>query len=454
MQSNDTIAAVSTAVGTAALGIIRITGEMSFDAVSKCIVEKNKFIKAESRKIMLQLFKDNETGEIIDEITIIKYKHPYSFTGEDMVEIICHGGKSIIQKIFEKLRSVGIRSAAKGEFSKRAFLNGKIDLMKAEAINAMIASNNNISRKIATRSYQGGYSQTLEEIKKEILSITAEIEAEIEFAEEDDIKEKKNDDQKIIKIIEKIEKEIDRRKAIKEIENGIKVVIAGPANAGKSTLFNKILGYERSIIYDEPGTTRDIITEKIHINDEEITLTDSAGIRKTDNEIEKIGIDRSIEEVNTAQITIWISAINEELKKEEKDVIEKLDKDKTVVILNKYDLKKNDEKENFYKEKKYEYLKISLKKDFDEKIVINKINEMIRKKNIGIELPEFITNFRHEEITEKIIIEIKNADTNWKRKEIAAFHLHNALDLVEELFGKRDREEVYNKIFSTFCVGK
>lgn len=454
MQNSSTVAAISTSLGKAALGIIRITGSDTFRLVSKCLGNSKKFNDAENRKIILQTFIENATGQIIDEVTVIKYSNPYSFTGEDMVEIICHGGISILKKIMKELKEVGIRGAEKGEFSKRAFLNGKMDLMKAEAIHALIESNNHIQSKIAINSYSGGYLKVLNETNQKLIDILAEVEAEIEFNEEDDIKENNFNINKIINIKNEIEKELSIRKKIKEVEKGIKVIIAGPANAGKSTLFNNIIGYERSIIFDEPGTTRDFISEKVTIQEKEITLIDSAGIRETLNKIENIGIEKSKREIDEAHLILWVSALNEKINRDEKEIVEKIKNKNLLVILSKSDIKTDGDKEEYYHNTGLEYIKVCLKDSENIKNIIDKIEEKINSLNNNIEIPSFIISSRQEEIVEEMQEEIESAINNWDRKEIVAYYLNNAMKGIEELLGRRDNELVYNKIFEKFCIGK
>lgn len=454
MEKDRTIAAVSTPGGTGALGIIRVTGEKTFELVSKCIKNREKFLKEEKRKIFLNSIIDQKNGEFIDEVTIIKYGNPFSFTGEDMVEIICHGGNKNIKRIMNELINAGIKNAERGEFSKRAFINGKIDLMKAEAINEMIISENEIQRKIALKFYQGKYRKNLDDIYKEIYEVLTDIEAVIEFVEEDDLKGMEIKKERIIKIRNQLEKEIKKKEKIEEVEKGLKIVIAGPANAGKSTLFNKILGYERSITYNEPGTTRDIITEKIIFKGNEVTLTDSAGIRETENKIEEIGIKKSEEEIKNAKILIWITGLDQKIEEKEKTLIEENKKTCTIVLLNKSDIAINEEKEKFFKERKIDYLKVSLFDDEDIEKIIKKIEEKVEEKENEIDIPDFIINSRHLEIAKRMEKEINSSIQEWERNEIAAYFLHNALDCLEEFNGKRDREEMYNKIFNKFCIGK
>lgn len=454
VERDRTIAAVSTPGGTGALGIIRITGEKTFELLSKCIKNREKFFKEEKRKISLNFIVDQKSGEFIDEVTIIKYGNPFSFTGENMVEIICHGGNKNIKRIMRELINAGVENAERGEFSKRAFINGKIDLMKAEAINEMIVSENEIQRKIALKFYQGRYRQEIEKIYKEVYEVLTELEAIIEFSEEDDVKRINIEKEKILKIRNQLEKEIKKREEIEEVETGIKIVIAGPANAGKSTLFNKILGYERSITYDEPGTTRDIINEKIIFKGNEVTITDSAGIRETKNKIEEIGIKKSEEEIKKAKILIWISGLDQELEEKEKSIINEKENSNTIVLLNKSDISANEEKEKYYKERKINYLKVCLFNYEDIERVIKKIEEKVVEKEEEIEIPDFVINNRHLEIAKKMIKEIECSIEEWGRYEIAAYYLHRTLNYLEEFNGKRDREEIYNNIFNKFCIGK
>jgi len=454
MEKNRTIAALSTPGGTGALAVIRITGEKTFELVSKCVKNKSKFLKEEKRKIFLNSIIDQKTGEFIDEVTIIKYGNPFSFTGEDMVEIICHGGNKNVKRIMKELINAGIKNAERGEFSKRAFINGKIDLMKAEAINEMIISENEIQRKIALKFYQGSYRKEIDNLYREINEVMTEIEATIEFEEEDDIKGINIKKGKIFEIKNRLEKEIKKKEKIEEVEKGITIVIAGPANAGKSTLFNKILGYERSITYNEPGTTRDIITEKIIIDGKEVTLTDSAGIRETENKIEEIGIRKSEEEIRKAKIIIWISGLDQKIEEKEKEIIEEKEKSSIIVILNKSDIAVNEEKEKYCKEKEINFLKVSLFNNEDVEKIIKKIEEKVLEKEEEIEIPDFVINSRHLEIIKRIKKEIESSIEEWDRNEIAAYYLHNALDCLEEFNGKRDREEIYKNIFNKFCIGK
>jgi len=449
-NNKHTITAIATPDGLGALAVIRISGTESYRVFKDCIKEKNRFEKSKPKNIVLYTF--IQDGKVVDEITAIKYCNPKSFTGEDMIEIICHGGKITVNEIIKGLIKHGARIADRGEFTRRAFESGKIDLYKAEAIRGIIESTSVIENRNALNAYYGSSLKSIEIIKEEIIEILCNIESEIEFAEEDDIKEKNNDKSKIEIVIKKIEKELKKREKIKEVGKGIKIVIAGPPNAGKSTLYNKILGYSRSIINEEAGTTRDLITEKIEVNNKTITIIDSAGIRVTENVIEREGIKKSEEAISESSIILWITSANENVYDEEKKKIEEIKNKNTLFIINKSDTNcKN--KEDFFTKENIGYIKVSLKNDSIENIE-EEIVKMVDIIKNSIELNEYVINERHEQILESINKLLKNVIEKWNQKEIAVIFLNDALKEIENLTGKINSEEMLNMIFSKFCIGK
>jgi len=450
MEQNETIVATATPDGLGALCVIRVSGSKAFSIIEKCILEKDKFSKAKPKFIQIYTFIDFKS-EPVDEITAIKYQAPKSFTGEEMVEVICHGGEYVSKEIVRIIIENGAKYADKGEFTKRAFLNGKLDLMKAESIKAIIESTNETESLIARKAYQGKYLKKIEGFKNTLLNIMSEIEAEIEFSEEDDIFNIK--DLKITKLINEIDEELQKRQKVKEIENGNKVIIAGPANAGKSTLFNRILGYQRSIIDEEPGTTRDIISERVSIKGKQVTIIDTAGIRETGNKIEKEGIQRSKKAIEQSTALIWVSSAEQKLNQLEKDIVNE-NKDRIICFINKTDLNKNREKEEFFESKNVKWMNISLLNDGMINEIINEIYVIIKKTTINFELPEIILSERHEQITKEIKKELVEAKKEWRNKEIAAYYLNIALNKIESLLGKNEKDEVVNRIFQSFCIGK
>jgi tRNA modification GTPase len=436
----DVIAALATPIGKSALAIIRVSGKDSHLIVNRSIKEADKFKSASFNYIHRYNFIKNENKKIIDDITAIKYQNPKSYTGEDMVEIFSHGNKIIIHEILCELKKSGARLAGKGEFTRRAFLNGKIDLIKAENIHQAIDSSNEIQRRICNNILENKYQKIIASWRNDIQKLLVEIETEIEFSEE--ISKKAENSEIVEKIIKKIEYEKKTWNNIKVFNKPQKIVIAGPANAGKSSLFNTLVGYNRAIVTDIPGTTRDTISETILIDNNEIELIDSAGLRKTDNKIEKEGINRTLKEIEDATIVLWINSVDQERVEPDENVAEKM-----IKVNNKIDIS-NGSIEISEKE-----INISIEKGTNIDKVYEAIKEKIEKINQA-EIPSMIANERHYQITETILDYLKDVIEYWKEKEKASYFLYKVLEEFEELLGKRDREEIYNSIFDKFCIGK
>jgi tRNA modification GTPase len=450
MAQKKTITAIATPPGIGALAVIRISGDKAFNVFEKIIEEKQKFQKAIER--FAHRYKICEkNGKLIDEVIAIKYKKTKTYTGENLIEIISHGGYFTVKKIYEEIIKNGARVAEKGEFTKRAFINGKIDLMKAEAIDSLIKSKNEIEHNIAINSYNGKNKKslkTIEEIIKEELSY---IEAEIEFEENEN--EKRTND-KIKKIINEIEEEINRLDKIETNKKGIEITIIGPTNAGKSSLFNFLLGYKRSIVNEQEGTTRDKISEGIEINGKEAVINDTAGMRKTNNEIEKQGQEITEEAIEKAQIIIWVTDISKEINEEEKENFQKTKKYKPIIILNKNDLIKNEEKEKYYYNQKMGIISISIKKKINTKKTIEILESKINTLYKDVKIPFIFLNKRQKETALQININLKYAVKNWEQKEIASYYLNKSLNEIEKIYGNIDKNEIINKIFDNFCIGK
>ncbi len=459
MKESDTIAALATARGKGALAIVRISGSESQRIVRSNILETEKFDKSSNNEIKLYKYiRKSNKKEIIDEVTIIKYNAPYSYTGEEMVEIICHGGEIVVERILESLIQDGIRYAEKGEYTKRAFINGKTDIIKAESTNILINSKSIIQHKSAIDNYFGNYKSKLKNWKEYIENILIENEVIIEFSENEDVEEL-NENKKIKEIIEKIKKEIKAelkiREKFKEVEQGLDIAIVGPCNAGKSSILNLLLGYERSIVDYEKGTTRNFITEIRNINNINVRLIDTAGIENTEERIEKESIKKTWEIIKKSKIILLITAADEETKKVELEL--KIDeKKKYFGIINKTDLKNGIEKEKMFKKLSIPYIKtVAIKKserDKVEKFIINEISDIYK----NVDYNSIILNKRQEMLIHKIFNELKELEFRFKNKEneIVTYHCKNILEKFEEYIGKTNNEDMLNKIFNEFCIGK
>ena len=454
MNRIKTIAAIATPNGKSALAIIRISGPEAFEIVSECLINKEKFKTAAANIVSLYTIIDPQTKISLDEVTLIKYSAPRSFTGENMVEIICHGGPRIVEEISEALLASGASPAGRGEFSKRAYANGKIDLLRAEAIRGIIESTGDMDLACARKLYKKEKCD-LDEWRNKLIGVYAQIEADIEFNEVEEIVEKSDKNKETIKeLICVLEKEIKKRKKINNVENFIQIVIAGPTNAGKSSLFNLLLEKERSIVHHEPGTTRDIIRERILIGGYQAMLIDSAGIRDTKHEIEQEGIRKSKEALESAGIIIWVTGANESFSNEEIDELRSLGGKELICAINKTDLLERKMKKEILKEFNIDAVEISIKERKNVEKVITKIEEKIKQIYHQIEVPDFLLNKRQEEIGSRVKGQLENAINSWDSIEIAAYHLKKGIDLFEEIYGKIDSEEILNAIFSKFCIGK
>jgi tRNA modification GTPase len=457
MVESQTIVAPATPQGKSALAILRISGTEAFSVAAKCIVEKNIFLSAPNRTIRLYTLKDPDRKNIIDQITGIKYRAPKSFTGEDMVEIICHGGRIIIKEIFDSLINAGARPATGGEFTRRALLNGKIDVMKAEAIGALIDSNSETELLCAQKLYTGK-AKELELWRKEIVELLEKIETRIEFEETDSIKDPQDNGKKLIEgFLQRMKMDLERREKIRVVENGIKVVIVGPVNAGKSTLFNTLIGKNRAIVHYEPGTTRDVVSERLWFHGHEIQLFDCAGFRKAHHEIEREGIERSREAMRNASVVIWVTAADEKIKSGElRELVSNAENTVTLCVINKIDKGNGKEKRASITKAGIKTISLSLKeekKEATERLISYIVKKTDRIKR-DAQLPDILFNARHEAIGRALIRTLSIARDEWERPEVAAIYLKKGLTFFEEYFGVVNSEEVLDKIFKNFCIGK
>lgn len=447
---NDTIAAISTTTGIGAISIIRLSGPESLEIASKVFTKD--LTKVETHTIHYGYIKNN--NEKIDEVLVSVMKAPKTFTKEDIVEINCHGGIATTNKVLEILLNNGARLAEPGEFTKRAFLNGRIDLLEAEATMDLISSKSDKARKISLNTLTGETSNLIKDLRSDIVGIISNIEVNIDYPEYEDIDVLTNEKilPEIQKFKEKLEKIIKKSQDSKVIKEGIKVGIIGKPNVGKSSLLNSLLEEEKAIVTNVPGTTRDIVEGTIILDNVILNIIDTAGIRESDDIVEKIGIEKSLTIINEADLVIFILNNNEKITAEEKELLEKLKDKKKIIVINKIDLENKLDKSILDN-----YIEISAK----ENIGIEKIKDEIKRLfNLGeLEASDltYMSNARSISLLGKSLNNINDAISEINNNspiDIVEFHLKDAWNNLGEIIGETYTDELLDELFSRFCLGK
>ena len=457
--SMSTIAAISTAHGVGGIGVIRISGEDALKIAEKVFVpfvgEQKECLKniggyrAKYGKII-------EGGEYVDEAVVLVFKAPHSYTGEDVVEISCHGGLYITKRVLRAILEAGAQPAEAGEFTKRAFLNGKIDLSQAESVMDLISAKSKCANKVAFEMLQGKSYDKISEIKDELVDISAGLSVWSDYPEEDipQINEKMLK-KSVLEISQKLENITNNYDTFKAIKEGVKTAIIGKPNVGKSTLMNLMSDSQKSIVTDIPGTTRDAIEENIMIGDIPVCLVDTAGIRETHDKVEKIGVEKARKIMKESEITLFMIGASSPLDKEDEELLKEINEETTIIILNKCD-----------KEKKVKSDDLST---FSDKIVelsalkaegIEKLKEVIE--NI-VGLSKFdpsesvISNERQlyllkksKVILNQVVLELESGIT----LDAITVLLQDVLDLFMEFTGEKASDTIIERVFSKFCVGK
>lgn len=459
----ETIAAISTAIGNGGIGIIRMSGKNCFEILEKIFrTSKNNKLNIEKIKgytIQYGYIINNETNEIIDEVLVSFFKNPKSYTRENMCEINSHGGMVVEKRILEQCLKNGAVLAEPGEFTKRAFLNGRIDLSQAESIIDLINSKTEKEAKASIHQLEGDLSNKIQDIRYSLLDIMADIEASIDYPEYD-IEEVTN--QKAIEIFEntkrKLENLKDSFKNGKILKEGIKTAIIGRPNAGKSSLLNRILKEERAIVSEIEGTTRDTIEEFITIKGIPLKIIDTAGIRKTSDTIEEIGVKKALTIAKEAELILAILDNTKELNQEDLEII-KLIKDKNaIILLNKIDIGESnlENREELQKVNK-KIIKISAKEGRGIEELYKAIEEMFQLQDLQTGEEIIITNIRHKnqiELAIQNIEEAKKAVENNLPIDIISISIKQTLEELGKITGENVSEDIINKIFSKFCLGK
>ena len=450
---NDTICAISTSLGIGAISIIRVSGNDAIKIVNHIFSGKN-LEQVNSHTIHYGFIMDND--EKIDEVLVSVMKSPKTFTTEDVVEINCHGGIATTNKVLELLLLNGCRLAEPGEFTKRAFLNGRINLMEAEAVMDLINGKTEQSRRIAINNLQGMGSNLIKRLRNDLINIISNIEVNIDYPEYNDIYEvTKNDiNSKLSFFRESLEKIIKEYENGKILTDGIKTVIVGRPNVGKSSILNKLLNDEKAIVTDIPGTTRDIVEGNISFNGILLNIIDTAGIRETNDIVEKIGVDKSLSKINEADLVLIILNNNDELNDIDLDILEKTKDKINIVVINKNDL---DSKIDISKLQGREIVYTNTKDLLGIESLKDKITKLFNLEKITKDDYNYITNTRQIAKIKECLVkltDINNSLINEMPLDMIEIDLKDIWNTLGEIIGESYTEELLDELFSKFCVGK
>lgn len=470
MRSNDTIAAISTGMTNSGIGIVRISGEESFNIIDRIYSGSTLLSKADSHTIHYGYIKDQ--NEVIDEVLVTVMRAPRTYTGEDTVEINCHGGTFVVKKVLDTVLKYGAEAAEPGEFSKRAFLNGKMDLSQAEAVIDVIHAQNEYALKSSVSQLRGSIKCKIEEIRKEILYHTAFIETALDDPEHISVDGYGNT---LIEIVERIMQQLKELIHSSEngriIKEGIQTVILGKPNAGKSSLLNVLSGRERAIVTDIEGTTRDILEEQVSLQGLNLNIIDTAGIRDTKDQIEKIGVEKAKEYAESADLIIYVVDASKELDENDNNILRMIFNKKATILLNKSDLEIKTTKkilQNRIKEiikftnceiklAEIPMIEISAKEEQGIQDLERTLKDMFLQGDISFNNEVFITNARQKKaLTDAYVSmsKVKESIENQMPEDFYSIDLMDAYETLGSITGETIGEDLVNEIFSKFCMGK
>lgn len=462
MADKDTIAAISTPYGTGAIAVVRMSGQSSFDIAAKIFRGAGSFQGIPDHKAACGTIVEPETGEIIDEVVLLKMGAPNTFTAEDIVEIDCHGGLVVQGRILALLLKMGARPAEAGEFTKRAFLNGRIDLAQAEAVIDLINSKTELGSKTAVKQLEGKLSRILNEVRSKLIELLARIEVTVDYPEHDleaatgetvsfEIKG-------INALLDKLLKQFERGRILRE---GINVVIAGRPNVGKSSLLNYLTGKDKALVTDIPGTTRDIIDEYISIKGMPVRIVDTAGIRETADVIEKLGVEKTMTEMEDADLIILMLEAEVKPNADEIKLISDLSGRRHIIVINKIDNAADIGEAGLSTRSLIPegrtVVETSLTQDKGIDMLENKIAELFMAGNLENDPDVLLTNIRHKMLAEKARASLEHAMEAYNEGmplDIMTMDIRDAAQFIGEITGESVSEAVINEIFTRFCVGK
>lgn len=454
-----TICSISTAPGIGAIAVIRVSGEKAFPIVNQLFNAKTDFLGTSANRAKFAEIFDGDT--LVDQVVFVKFAAPHSYDGEDMVEISCHGSRYIQQKILQMLLARGCRMAEPGEFTMRAFLNGKMDLPQAEAVSDLIDSQSETAHRLAVNQLKGGFSHKIAELREQFIHLAALLELELDFSEED---VQFADRKQIMDLLRHLKKEITRLtdsfKLGNTLKSGIPVAIVGKPNVGKSTLLNALLGDDRAIVSDIPGTTRDTVEDTFTYHGTTFRFIDTAGIRTSEDEIENFGIERTFKAAENADIVLYLIDINattiDDVEAEMTFIRQKIniEEKKIILVANKIDEMETLPRQ-FSEWDKLETVFVSAKRKVNLEAIGEMLLRYVEERNVSENT--LLTNARHYDIMRQILQDIENIEQGFENQQptdLIAVDVHLILDKLGRLTGSISDNDVLNTIFSRFCIGK
>lgn len=459
MITSDTIAAIATALTNSGIGIIRVSGNEAFDIVDKIFRPKNKKKKLKEEKTYTVHYGHICDGdEIIDEVLAVVMRGPHSYTAEDTVEIDCHGGVLVMKKILETVIKYGARMAEPGEFTKRAFLNGRIDLAQAEAVIDVINSKNNYALKSSVSQLSGSMSKKVKELREKLLYEIAFIESALDDPEHISLEGYPEKLKKTAVILEgELDKALSSFDSGRVLAEGIRTVILGKPNAGKSSLMNVLVGEERAIVTDVAGTTRDTLEENIRLHGISLNIVDTAGIRETEDVVEKIGVDKARANADDADLIIYVVDGSCPLDENDYQIMELIKGRKSIVLLNKTDLDTVLTPEEVEKRTGSKVIAVSAKEQRGIDLLEQKVKDLFLKGEIDFNDEVMITNVRHKTAMSEALKSLKLVEQSIEDQMPEDFYsidLMNAYEQLGTIVGESLEDDLVNEIFSKFCMGK
>ena len=459
MMTSDTIAAIATALTNSGIGIIRVSGNEAFDIVDRIFRPKNKRKKLkEEKKYTVHYGHIQDGDEIIDEVLAIIMRGPHSYTAEDTVEIDCHGGVLVMKKILETVFKYGARMAEPGEFTKRAFLNGRIDLSQAEAVIDVINSKNNYALKSSVSQLSGSMSKKVKELREKLLFEIAFIESALDDPEHISLD---GYPEKLKVTVNDMQEELNRALSTfdsgRVLSEGIRTVILGKPNAGKSSLMNVLVGEERAIVTDIAGTTRDTLEENIRLHGISLNIVDTAGIRETEDVVEKIGVDKARANADDADLLIYVVDGSCPLDENDYQIMNLIEGRKSIVLLNKTDLEMVLTPEEIKEKTGKEVVAVSAKEQRGIDLLEEKIKELFLSGEIDFNDEVMITNVRHKTAMSealKSLSLVKQSIEDQMPEDFYSIDLMNAYEQLGTIIGESLEDDLVNEIFNKFCMGK